>query len=344
MTTIMNSPNNFPIDAVVAWVDGNDQKMLEKRNYYLNKLGSEKFLGTRPTFFASVNEIKYCVLSIFRFAPFIRNLFIVTDGQDPNIYDDVKRYFPERLSSIRIVDHKEIFRGYEEFLPVFNSKAVETMIWRIEGLAEHFVYFNDDFFLIRDIEPEYWFKNGLPVLRGKWVLAPYKKIAKAKIKYFTNRYLLNKKDYNKFHFFVGQWNSAKLLGMRFRYFLNGHTPYVFRRSTFNEYFSKHDEVLKKNISTRFRTNSQYNVTTLANHLEIINDNKQIEPPCIGYLNPANHSESRFNRRFKRCQVNSSIKSICVQSLDLATNEKQRIVFDWLESLLGFKIDESRNKS
>lgn len=339
MSANMKSQSNFPIDAVVAWVDGDDQQMLEKRNYYLSKLGSKNFLGTRPTFFASVNEIKYCVLSIFRFAPFIRNLFIVTDGQNPNIYDEVKRHFPERLESIRIVDHKEIFRGFEEYLPVFNSKAVETMIWRIEGLSEHFVYFNDDFFLIRDIEPEYWFKNGQPVLRGRWVLPPLKKIFKAKIKYFTNRYLLNKKDYNKFHFFVGQWNSAKLLGMRFRYFLNGHTPYVFRKSTFEKFFTANDHMLIKNISSRFRTNSQFNVTTLANHLEILNGNKQIEPPRIGYLNPAHHSESRFNRRFNRCQMSDSIKSICVQSLDMATEEKQKRVFNWLESVLGFKVEE-----
>ncbi len=342
MSANMNSQSSFPIDAVIAWVDGDDQQMLKKRNYYLNKLGRENFLGTRPTFFASVSEIKYCVLSIFRFAPFIRNLFIVTDGQDPNIYDDVKRHFPERLNSIRIVDHKEIFRGYEDYLPVFNSKAVETMIWRIEGLSEHFAYFNDDFFLIRDIEPEYWFKNGLPVLRGKWVMPPYNKIFKAKAKFFFDRYLLNNKDYQKFHFFVGQWNSAKLLGMRYRYFLNSHTPYVFRKSTFENFFSGNNKVLIRNISCRFRTNSQFNVTTLANHLEILNGNKQIEPPCIGYLNPAHHSETRFNRRFKRCERNKCIKSICVQSLDMATEDKQKKIFTCLESFLGFKIDVKQN--
>ncbi len=40
---------------------------------------------------------------------------------------------------------------------------------RIPGLAEHFVYFNDDFFLIKHTKPTDFFRDGLPVLRGKWL-------------------------------------------------------------------------------------------------------------------------------------------------------------------------------
>jgi hypothetical protein len=102
-----------PIDVVIAWVDGNDSRLTEKRNRYLNKGHVGKVSsGAHATRFASVNEIKYCVLSIFRFAPFIRNIFIVTDGQDPDLYEDIRTNFPERLSSVRIVDHTEIFEQH----------------------------------------------------------------------------------------------------------------------------------------------------------------------------------------------------------------------------------------
>ncbi|MDE8160206.1 capsule biosynthesis protein CapK, partial [Erysipelothrix rhusiopathiae] len=33
---------------------------------------------------------------------------------------------------------------------------------RIEGLSEHFVYFNDDMFLNKPVTPEDFFKEGLP--------------------------------------------------------------------------------------------------------------------------------------------------------------------------------------
>ena len=41
-----------------------------------------------------------------------------------------------------------------EALPTFNSHAIETSLHHIPGLAEHWLYFNDDFFLGRPIRPE----------------------------------------------------------------------------------------------------------------------------------------------------------------------------------------------
>jgi hypothetical protein len=73
----------------------------------------------------------------------------VTDNQIPGSID---RRQAER-DNVRIVDHREIFRGYEQLLPTFNSLAIECMLWRIEGLADRFLYFNDDMMLVRPVEP-----------------------------------------------------------------------------------------------------------------------------------------------------------------------------------------------
>ena len=48
-----------------------------------------------------------------------------------------------------MVDHKVIFRDFTEFLPTFNSTTIETMPHYIPNLSEHFIYFNDDMFLIK---------------------------------------------------------------------------------------------------------------------------------------------------------------------------------------------------
>jgi hypothetical protein len=42
-------------------------------------------------------------------------------------------------------------------LPVFNSRPIEFCIHRIAGLAERFIYFNDDFILGRPVSPEDFF-------------------------------------------------------------------------------------------------------------------------------------------------------------------------------------------
>ena len=127
------------IDAVIAWVDGSDPKLLEKRKHFHNSELKEKAPGLDSTRFSSLNEVSYCILSILKFAPFIRNIFIVTDNQDPKLNKVVQKYFPERVSDISIVDHREIFHGYENYLPTFNSICISNMLWRIKGLSNQFV-------------------------------------------------------------------------------------------------------------------------------------------------------------------------------------------------------------
>lgn len=325
---------NLPIDVVIAWVDGSDPVLNEKRmNFFMGEKHTNSS-GARPTRFASNNEIKYCILSIMKFAPFVRNIFIVTDGQDPIVYEDVSRYFPERLNSIRIVDHKEIFKGYEKYLPTFNSTSIETMIWRIEGLSENFVYFNDDFFLVRGVQPEDWFVNNSPVLRGKWMIAPIKKVIKNKILRAYHKFFLNSEYQVKFSFYVGQWNAAKLLGRKFTYFFNCHTPYVFNKKVFEQYFKDNQPVMLKNISYRFRNQDQFNLTTLANHLEIIEGNRNFAKINRGYIVPSYYSRKQLIKRMKRCEVDPNIKSVCVQSLDTASKEEQDMIFAWMDKILN----------
>ena len=219
MVTKFLIKNKIPIDVVIPWVNGNDSKHKKKINSYLNYKDIARIPGAHSTRFVSVNEIKYCILSIFKFASFVRNIFIVTDSQNPNIEKYIKNSFPDRLNSIRIVDHKEIFDGFEQFLPTFNSRTIDRFLWRIKGLSDHYVYFNDDFFLIRNVKPEDWFRNGRPVMRGSWKFCPWLRI-------LGNKFYKNiQKIYSKSNiinlspsFYISQWWSAEILGFKFRFF------------------------------------------------------------------------------------------------------------------------------
>ena len=102
----------------------------------------------------------------------IRNIYLVTDGQDPGLDEEIKSRFPEKAGCLKIVDHKEIFRDYERYLPTFNSSSIHSMIWRIKDLSERFVYLNDDQILIREHREEDWFTGNRPVLMGRWLLPP----------------------------------------------------------------------------------------------------------------------------------------------------------------------------
>ena len=49
-----------------------------------------------------------------------------------------------QATSEELRNHKEIFKGYENYLPTFNIRTIETAFHRIRNLSEHFIYFNDD--------------------------------------------------------------------------------------------------------------------------------------------------------------------------------------------------------
>jgi hypothetical protein len=330
-----SSEVNHPIDVVIAWVDGDDPKLSEKRNSYLNKPAKSIAPGAHPTRFASINEIRYCVLSIFKFAPFVRNVFIVTDGQDPNLWDDIKTYYPERLGSVRIVDHTEIFEGFEQHLPTFNSISIGHMIWRIKGLSNNFVYFNDDIFLIRDMQPTDWFIDNKPVIRGQWVSAPLLRTLWDKIKISVNRNILGKANYEpRASFHIGQWNSASRLGFKCRYLTVSHTPHAVGRQKVEEYFNRNTSALEKNISYRFREYAQFTFVALSNHLQILAGNRQIAKPDLAYLQPFNRPQNYIDKKIRYCEQNSNIKYFCVQSLEMCSKAEQKKVFDWIESLLN----------
>jgi UDP-glucose 4-epimerase len=60
---------------------------------------------------------------------------------------------------VTIVRSEEFFAD-PEVLPTHNSHAVEAQLHRIPGLAEHFLYSNDDMFFGRPLQPSLFFSPG----------------------------------------------------------------------------------------------------------------------------------------------------------------------------------------
>ncbi|MFF3634921.1 stealth family protein [Streptomyces sp. NPDC002250] len=137
----------FPVDAVYTWVDGNDPAWKQRKAqakgevYHAESASDARFI--------SRDELRYSVRSLYLFAPWIRNIYIVTDDQVPE-------WLREDVPGLRIATHREIFSD-RAVLPVFNSHAIESQLHHIEGLAEHFLYFNDDMFMGRPVAPHSFF-------------------------------------------------------------------------------------------------------------------------------------------------------------------------------------------
>ena len=127
------------IDLVYMWVDGADPVWRAKKARYAGEQVAEQQRAdvAGDCRFVENDELRYSLRSAERFAPWIRRIYVVTDGQTPAWLDTSH-------PRVRIVDHREILPA--DALPIFNSSAIEWALPRIPGLADRFLLANDDTF------------------------------------------------------------------------------------------------------------------------------------------------------------------------------------------------------
>ncbi|MEU4167687.1 stealth family protein [Streptomyces sp. NPDC026665] len=148
----------YPIDVVYTWVDDADPVWRAGKNAAERRVA----IGRAPLHeqasndarYTSRDELRYSLRSIHQYAPWVRNIFLVTAGQVPGWLDT-------DYPGLKVIDHREIFSD-PTALPTFNSHAIESQLHHIPGLAEHFLYLNDDVFFGRPVRPDRFFHpNGL---------------------------------------------------------------------------------------------------------------------------------------------------------------------------------------
>lgn len=319
------------IDAVVLWVDGSDPGHRAKLEQYLATIGRRPD-AARPTRFLSVGEIDHCIRSILRFAPYVRRIHVVTDDQTPEIFKRAMDWEPAMRDRLVLVDHREIFAGFESYLPTFNSLAIESVIHRIPGLSEHFVYFNDDFMLIKPVEASGFFRAGRPVLHGRFDTLPELQRTR-RLRAWWRRLVRTPPESLRASNREAQALGARLAGADRRFLLVGHNPYPLRRSLIERFFADHPDMLERNVSYRLRDGAQFAPTSLGHHLALQADAAIVEPDdrCL-YLKPA--SRARMLQRMEKARHQPKTTFACIQSLDEAPPDTQRAVTDWLVQVIG----------
>jgi hypothetical protein len=145
-----------PVDVVYTWVDGSDPAWRSRRDAALRESAGAPLhdLAANDSRFACRDELRYSLRSLEMYAPWVRRVFLVTDDQVPAWLD----LDHPRLS---VVNHADLF-GSRGRLPTFNSHAIESQLHHLDGLAENYLYLNDDFFFGRPVEPSlFMLGNGL---------------------------------------------------------------------------------------------------------------------------------------------------------------------------------------
>jgi len=308
--SVMKQPNENTLDIVIAWVDGADPILKQKREQYkpTKEVASDAITDTR---FASDDEIYYNIASIIKYVPFCRHIYIVTDQQKPAFIDEFAKQGICSADKIRIVDHKDIFSGYEQFLPTFNTRSIESMIWNIEGLSDYFIYMNDDFFFNQPVQIDDFLDGEKLNIHGHWRKSA---ALNAKLNFRKSRFKLFGTPIQPRHT-IAQMLSAKVIGMD-QFFEIHHYPHIVDRNILKDYLLNQPQLLTEQIKYKFRDVAQVNPITLMNHLKIQKDEANLKPDTsVNYLKNESSVED-----FITALEDKSIKYGCIQSLDLLESD------------------------
>lgn len=303
----MSSILRSDIDVVITWVDGDDPVHRQKRLSCLPPGLDKHAKPAGDTRYADRGELGFCVSSILKHCDWVNRIFIVTDAQEPPWYGQLT---DQQKARIRIVDHKVIFRGYEELLPTFNSLSIETMLWRIPDLSERFIYFNDDLVVLRPMKEANFFDGDRVCLRGHWE-------KNRRIQLFFKNLKARVRKSKVTH------RSAQLQGARLavpdaeRLFVTGHIPQPLRKSTFEKVFNLHRFRWEENARPRFRRPGQFwPIGYVQNYEAQHNEAHILTDESLLYLSPSRMSTDDLIRKIEQSEAGSP-SFLCMQSLDQA---------------------------
>ncbi|MDE5675001.1 MAG: Stealth CR1 domain-containing protein [Muribaculaceae bacterium] len=246
------------IDFIVTWVNMDDPQWKEEFAKYSVKKGNEKN-GVSDARFRDYGFLKYWFRGIERFAPWVRKIHFVTSGQKPEWLDG-------NHPKINFVSHKEFIP--RQFLPTYNSVVIERYMHRIPGLADHFVYFNDDFYIIRPTAPERFFQNGLPCDIATFLYNPswsqwYRRIKNNLTiinRHFDKKEVMARdhdKWFDKSYGSRARWNYLLKHYGKFITLRTPHNAQPYLKSTFDEVWNVAEKELTETSANRFRAVTDY---------------------------------------------------------------------------------------
>jgi hypothetical protein len=145
-----------PIDVVYTWVDGADPSFRRLLQQTIQAYSPPILAAaTSRQRFRDSGELRYSLRSLQAFVPWVRHVYLVTNGQIPPWLDTCS----DRIS---VVTHGTIFSD-RSCLPSFNSNAIEMHLHRIPQISQRFLYLNDDLFFGRPVRRS----DFLPVSGGQ---------------------------------------------------------------------------------------------------------------------------------------------------------------------------------
>ncbi len=256
-----------PVDLVYTWVDGNDPAWRARKTAAQGVELGEGFASdaAMDVRFEHRDELKYSLRSVQMYANWVNRVWVVTDRQAPDWLRQDER--------LRIVDHTEIFADATA-LPVFNSHAIESQLHHVPGLADRYLYLNDDMLFGAPVRPEHFFHaNGIS-------------------KFFTSLALIDLGDHTRDDIAVtaAAKNNRDLIEAEFGRTITNklwHTPQPQSRPLLAEFEASHPELFDAVMRSQFRHSHDHSLpSSLSQYYAFAVGRAVTDKVTYGYLDLA----------------------------------------------------------
>jgi hypothetical protein len=261
---------DIPVDLVYTWVDGTDPEHFNLRQHWARQSGQKQSVAMESVRFKEIGELKLSLRSVERYLPWVRHIYIVTNNQTPSWLDTSH-------PKIRMVSIDELFPE-KDWLPSFNSHAIEFQLHRIPGLSEHFIYCCDDNLFGSPCSKEDFFvfsSNGDETA------------SKVKLQYDNGLIILPSfVDYLRMYphaiIWRNAWNNLKYLlehhfpGQRIHYHIT-HQAVGIKKSVLTTMVERFPQQYRQVSATKFRSMWDIPPIGFACHLALLTGHAQIAP-------------------------------------------------------------------
>ena len=275
-----------PIDIVYTWVDGSDPEWRAAFQAAAASTGrSVDETALDPARYHSRDELRYSLRSVWAYCGWVRRIWIVTAGQRPDWLTEDPR--------VTVVNHSDILPA--DALPTFNSHAIEAALHRIDGLAEQFVYFNDDMLVARAVRPETFFtSNGMPRVFQSGARPP------------------GVEDHTTLAVDTGARHGRELLHQRFGRVATGkpyHSPYPLSRRSMVDMEAQFPDIVRTTQHSRFRSPTDLSTAaSFAQHYALATGRAVLGNIANEYVNV---ESGRLQWHLDRIRLDERLQTYCI---------------------------------
>lgn len=234
------------IDLVIPYVDSLNAEWQKLYLEYRVSINHSSETDGVQRFRSAGDLFKYFFRCLEKNAPWLNNIYFLVQSLDQ---------VPGWLNKdrVKIVLHSDFIPV--DFLPTFNSTCIEMFLWNIPGLSEHFIYANDDTYVINQIQPSDFFtRDG----KTKGLAYIHTGVGSMFDHHIVNSYCevygVSEKEKERMSAMYGKCMAFK------------HTLRPYLKSIMKKCYEKHRQHILESIS-KFREIKNFNVYLYDNYLK-----------------------------------------------------------------------------